>query len=163
MKVHLDESSRMKKGAKISDCSKYRYALWRKWDESKPTVMFIGLNPSTADATDDDPTLTRCINFAKSWGYGALNMANLFAFRATKPSDMFRALDPIGNRNNYWLKRLYKNSDLVVAAWGNDGIYLHRSKYVKEMLTNLHYLKLNASNEPAHPLYLKANLKPKSF
>ena len=86
----------MKKNAKFSACRKYRYALWRTWDESKPYVMIIGLNPSTADENKNDPTITRCINFAKSWGYGGVCVTNLFAFRATVPSDMKTSNDPIG-------------------------------------------------------------------
>jgi hypothetical protein len=122
--------------------------------------MFVGLNPSTADETSDDPTLTRCINYAKSWGYGGVCMANLFAFRATEPSDMKASDDPIGTENNKWLKKLAKDAALVVAAWGNDGSYLERSKQVKELLPNLYCLKLNKSGEPAHPLYQAAKLKP---
>jgi hypothetical protein len=122
--------------------------------------MFVGLNPSTADETSDDPTLTRCINFAKSWGYGGVCMANLFAFRATEPSDMKASDDPIGAENNKWLEKLAKDAALVVAAWGNDGSYLERSEQVKELLPNLYCLKLNKSGEPAHPLYQAAKLKP---
>jgi hypothetical protein len=73
----------VKTGAIFSDCRKYRFALRRNWDESKPYVMFIGLNPSTADEIENDPTINRCISYARSWGYGGLFMANLFAFRAT--------------------------------------------------------------------------------
>ena len=150
----------MKNTAKLSGCRKYRYALWRIWDDSKPFVMFVGLNPSTADETSDDPTLTRCIKYAKSWGYGGLCMANLFAFRATEPADMKASDDPIGIENNKWLKKLAKDAALVVAAWGNDGSYLERSEQVKEFLPNLYCLKLNKSGEPAHPLYQAAKLKP---
>lgn len=146
--------------AKLSSCRRYRYALWRTWDDSKPFVLFVGLNPSTADETTDDATLTRCINFAKSWGYGGVCMSNLFAFRATLPTDMKRAIDPIGKDNNMWLKKLAKNAGLVVAAWGNDGTYLNRSMDVKKIILNLHYLKMNKSGEPAHPLYLSAKLTP---
>ncbi len=122
--------------------------------------MFIGLNPSTADETSDDPTLTRCINYAKYWGFGGVCMANLFAFRATKPSAMKASNDPIGRANNKWIKKLANEADIVVAAWGNDGSYLKRSEQVKQLLPNLHYLKINKSGEPAHPLYLAAKLKP---
>lgn len=125
-----------------------------------PFVMFVGLNPSTADETSDDPTLTRCIKYAKSWGYGGVCMANLFAFRATEPADMKVSDDPIGIENNKWLKKLAKDAALVVAAWGNDGSYLERSEQVKEFLPNLYCLKLNKSGEPAHPLYQSADIKP---
>jgi len=146
--------------AKLSDCRKYRYALWRTWDDSKPYVMIVGLNPSTADETKDDPTLTRCIKFAKYWGYGGLCMANLFAFRATEPSDMMASSDPVGLENDSWLSKLSKDAGIVVAAWGNDGSHLCRSSAMKAMLPNLHCIKMNKSGEPAHPLYLSSNLVP---
>lgn len=150
----------MKKDAQLSACRKYRYALWRTWDETKPQAMIIGLNPSTADESIDDPTLTRCINFAKVWGYGGVCMANLFAYRATAPSDMKASCDPVGAENDLWLLKLSKESGIVVAAWGNDGCYLNRSYAVKKRLSNLHYIKMNKSGEPAHPLYLKGDLQP---
>ncbi|MCP4431209.1 MAG: DUF1643 domain-containing protein [Gammaproteobacteria bacterium] len=150
----------MKKSAKLSRCRQYRYALWRSWDDTKPQVMFIGLNPSTADETNDDPTLIRCINFAKSWGYGSICTANLFAFRATQPQQMLSAADPVGKDNDRWLKRLSLDAALVVAAWGNDGVFQNRSVAVRKLIPHLHYLKLNRSGEPAHPLYLRKSLKP---
>jgi len=151
---------KMKKNAKLSHCRKYRFALWRTWDESKPFAMFIGLNPSTADETQDDPTLIRCINFAKAWGYGGVCMANLFAYRTASPSEMKKQQSPIGKENDKWITELTNKAGIVIAAWGNDGAYLNRSKQVKMHIKNLHYLKLNKSGEPAHPLYLKADLKP---
>lgn len=83
----------MNKGAKFSDCRKYRYTLWRIWNESEPCVMFIGHNPSTADEKEDDPTIRRCINYSRDWGYGGLYMVNLFAYRATDPKDLIAATD----------------------------------------------------------------------
>ncbi len=150
----------MKNTAILSTCRKYRYALWRTWDESKPYVMFVGLNPSTADETTDDPTLKRCINYARAWGYGGVCMANLFAFRATDPLYMKASQDPVGIDNNKWLKKLAEDAGLVVAAWGNDGSFLSRSARVKELIPNMHCLKLNKSGEPAHPLYQPARLQP---
>lgn len=150
----------LKKDAKLSACRNYRFALWRIWDETKPCVMFVGLNPSTADETEDDPTLTRCINYAKAWGYGGVCMANLFAFRATAPASMMSAKDPVGSENDHWLKQLSQGAAIVVAAWGNDGCYLGRSGEVKSLLNDLHCLRMNKSGEPAHPLYLKTDLRP---
>ncbi len=123
-------------------------------------VMFIGLNPSTADENTDDPTLTRCINFAKKWGYGGVRTANLFAFRATDPVVMKAAKDPVGPDNNKWLKKLAQETDLTIAAWGNDGSFLGRSEQVKALLPNLHCLKINKSGEPAHPLYQPGSAMP---
>ncbi|ACA87234.1 DUF1643 domain-containing protein [Shewanella woodyi] len=153
----------MKKSAVLSDCRQYRYELWRVWDESKPYTVFIGLNPSTADETEDDPTIRRCINFAKSWGYGGLCMVNLFAFRATQPEDMKRASDPIGSQNDSTLLRLAENAGVIVAAWGNDGVFMERSSKVRTMLPTISALKVNKSGEPAHPLYLKSSLTPVAF
>jgi hypothetical protein len=150
----------LKTDAKLSNCRKYRFALWRTWDDSKPYAMIIGLNPSTADEVENDPTITRCINFAKSWGYGGVCMANLFAYRATEPSVMKSQKDPVGAENDMWLTDLAQNAGIVVAAWGNDGSHFKRSSVVKDLIPNLHYLKMNKSGEPAHPLYLKGDLKP---
>ena len=122
--------------------------------------MIIGLNPSTADETNNDPTITRCINFAKSWGYGGVCVTNLFAYRATVPKDMMAAKKPVGAENDDWLAKLARNAGIVVAAWGNDGSYLNRAEKIKKMIPDLHCIKMNKSGEPAHPLYLKAELKP---
>jgi hypothetical protein len=148
----------LKTDVKLSDCRKYRFALWRLWDESKPYAMFIGLNPSTADETTNDPTITRCINFAKSLGIRRIMYGNLFAYRSTDPSGMMATEDPVGEANDEWLLILAKDAGVV--AWGNDGAFLDRSKQVKKLLSNLHYLKLNQSGEPSHPLYLKSDLLP---
>lgn len=147
----------IEKYAHLSKCKKYRYALWRIWDESKPAVMFVCLNPSTADEVEDDPTIRRCIGFARSWGYGALCVANLFAFRSTNPSVIFSEKDPVGQENDNWLLSLAKDSEIVVAAWGNQGAYLGRSKEVLKLLSTVYCLKLNKSGEPAHPLYQPAS------
>lgn len=84
----------------------YRYTLWRRWSEGERYVQFICLNPSTADETNDDPTMRKCVKFAQTWGYDALCMTNLFAYRATDPRVMKAALDPIGFGNNRWLLRI---------------------------------------------------------
>ena len=150
----------MKKSAHISKCKRYRYALWRQWDDAKPYVLFVGLNPSTADAVEDDPTLRRCMGFSRAWGYGGVCMANLFAFRATEPRVMMAAKNAVGPQNNKWLLKLSAEAALVIAAWGNDGAYLGRSAVVREMIPGMQCLKLNKSGEPAHPLYQKAGIQP---
>ena len=83
--------------AVISECGKYRYSLTRIWDESKPKVMFIMLNSSTANANNDDPTIRRCINFAKAWGFGDLYVCNIFAYRATNPQELLKVDNPFGD------------------------------------------------------------------
>jgi len=153
----------VRKDAAFSPCRRYRYALWRTWNDSNPSVLFIGLNPSTADETNDDPTLIRCIHFAKSWGFGSLCIANLFAYRATKPKQLLARQRVIGKDNNHWLLKLANDADLIVAAWGNHGQYQNRSSQVTTMLKQLHYLKLTKRGQPAHPLYLRAELTPLLF
>ena len=138
----------------------YRYSLWRIWDRQLPAVMFIGLNPSTADATLDDPTLVRCIGFARDWGYGSVYTVNLFAFRATDPRDMKRASSPVGPDNDRVISELAAKVDRVVAAWGNDGAWLDRADEVRALVPDLHYLRMNRSGQPAHPLYLPRGLTP---
>lgn len=155
------------KHAILSRCGQYRYALWRNWDDSLPMVEFIMLNPSTADDKEDDPTIRRCINFAKSWGCGSLKVANLFAFRATDPQELKKCQDPIGPKNYWWLYHDGCKPKYTVCAWGNNGSLHGRSNdYVENKVAfvgynSLYYLKMNSSGEPSHPLYLKKDLKPR--
>lgn len=151
---------KMNKGAILSSCKKYRYSLHRIWDDSKEIVTFIGLNPSTADANEDDPTIRRCIGFAKDWGFGGLFMVNLFAFRATDPKKMKACRYSIGDETGWWIRQRAEQSSVVVAAWGNDGSWQDRDQEVRGFIPNLHYLRLNKSGQPAHPLYLPKDLKP---
>lgn len=152
-------SELMERGAQISPCGLYRYSLWRKWKPG-PLCTFIGLNPSFADATMDDPTIRRCVGFAKAWGYGGLMMLNLFAYRATKPSDMMSAVDPVGPDNDEVLRDSGFNSAIQIAAWGANGRFQERDKAVRAMLPRLHYLRLTKAGHPGHPLYLPAGLGP---
>ena len=151
--------------AVFSTDRKYRYLLTRIWDDSKEKVGFICLNPSTADEKNDDPTIRRCIGYAKSWGYGGLVLGNIFSYRTPYPKILFNAIlkgiHPVGPANDLWLLRIAETSDLVVAAWGNHGDYLNRAPLVRKLLKNkLHVLKLTKGGMPAHPLYLKKELKP---
>ena len=150
----------MKTGAKFSKDRKYRYALWRIWNNSLPKAMFVGLNPSTADEIVNDPTVRRCIGFALSWGYGGLLMANIFAFRATDPKEMQRAKDPVGLKNNLWLRKLSQEAAIVICAWGDGGGFMDRGEKVMGMLDNIHCLKMNKSGVPTHPLYQPKSAKP---
>ncbi len=151
----------MRSGANFSRCRTFRYALWREWDASGPGLMLIGLNPSTADARNNDPTIRRCIGFARDWGFGRVHVLNLFAYRATYPDDLKAACDPVGPRNDSWLRKVARRCDRVVACWGNDGAFMGRSARVRAMLGDrLEVIRLNGSGEPAHPLYLPATLEP---
>lgn len=122
--------------------------------------MFIGLNPSTADETQDDPTVRRCIRYAQDWGFNALYMTNIFAFRATDPLVMKRFDDPVGPQNDTALIRLAADAGIVIAAWGVHGTHMGRGDAVRLFLHRMHVLKLTKGGHPCHPLYLKADLKP---
>jgi hypothetical protein len=147
----------------FSECEHYRYVLRRTWDVTRRTVLFVGLNPSTADATVNDPTIRRCIRFAQDWNFGSLIMANLFAYRTTEPSLLPRVSDPVGPRNNWWLSMLQRKADLVIAAWGIHGTLLARNSEVLGKLTGTYCLGLTKAGHPKHPLYLAANVTPRPF
>jgi len=156
--------------AVISDCEKYRYALTRAWDDSKPMVMFLMLNPSTADAAQDDPTIRRCIAFAKSWGYGSLCVGNLFAYRSTTPKELLSCENPVGDKNKFWIDMMAAKSKMIVCAWGNANIVDKLAKrFTNESfqpllgLNNLYYIDLAKDGTPKHPLYLKGDLIPINF
>jgi hypothetical protein len=152
----------MKSGASFSQCHRYRYALWRQWSDG-PRVLFVMLNPSTADATRDDPTIRRCIGFAKAWGFGSLAVGNLFAFRTPSPRALAACSQPIGQENDRWLRKLQRGAALVVAAWGNHGSLLERGAAVRALLANPSTLGLTARGQPRHPLYLSARAEPQPW
>lgn len=145
--------------AVFSYCRQYRYELWRRWGPG-PYAMFIGLNPSTATETLDDPTIRRCIAYSKAWGFDAYCMTNIFAFRATDPKVMKSQKEPIGLSNDETLIRLAKDAGVVVAAWGTHGIHMGRHQQVVDMIPNLMCLAKTKDGYPGHPLYLKKDLKP---
>ena len=147
-------------GAAFSYCRKYRYSLWRIWDNNLRKVMFIGLNPSTANELVDDPTIRRCIGFARSWGYGGLYVVNLFAYRATDPKRLRKVANPVGHENDKWLLETASQVEIIVAAWGNKGAYLNRDCEVRKMLPNLYCLGVTKPGQPRHPLYLRKDLLP---
>lgn len=162
MLIHKEsDCSCEKMGATFSSCGKYRYALSRVWGGDGGIVVFVGLNPSTADHEKDDPTIKRCRSFAKSWGFRGMLMLNLFALRETDPKVMKKHPKPIGEENDIILYSLSLENELTVACWGNDGKHLGRDKEVLKDLKNPHALKITKSGQPWHPLYLDGKLKPK--
>ena len=159
----------MRMGAVFSKNRKYRYTLFRIWEvessgkvNDTKYVVFIGLNPSTADETVNDPTITRCINYVKAWGYGGMYMLNLFAWRATDPKEMKKQGDPRGAENNHWILHICTRASMIVAAWGTHGTFLNRHREVLNLLDlhNVWCLGVTKDGIPKHPLYLKADLKP---
>lgn len=155
----------LRKDAILDPTGRYRYALSREWTQDARRVVFIMLNPSTADHTIDDPTIRRCIDFARRWGYGGLEVVNLFALRATNPADLKVAKDPVGPDNNYYiedvLRRVKAKGGRVVLAWGAQGTYMGRDAVVLKILNNAqvtsYHLGQTKKGMPRHPLYLPAN------
>ena len=145
--------------ARYSDCEKYRYTLQITWDDSKNRIVFIGLNPSTATEMKNDPTVTRMINFAKTWGYGSLSVCNIFAFRTTFPFELKKSKDPVGKENDEWILYEVRNADKVVVAWGNHGNFLSRSNEVLKVIPNPYVFGKTKIGEPKHVLYLRSNSK----
>ncbi len=153
-------------GAVLSACGRYRHVLWRTWDESKPVVAFCGLNPSTADASSDDPTMRREIGFAKSWGYGGLVKVNAYDFRATDPRVLRKTPFPYSGENLGWVLEAALDSDRFVCCWGVQvdlpvrGRQAHLVERLLGLGITLWALELTHAGNPRHTLYLKGNLNP---
>lgn len=150
----------MIRAALISQCGLYRYKLSRMWDSTTPSLRFVMLNPSTADADLDDPTIRRCIGFARREGYGGIEVLNLYAFRATKPEALKVAADPFGPDNETYLDHLAGWTARVglpiVLAWGTKGAE-HGPKLalrLSRLGADLRCLGLTKDGHPNHPLYL---------
>lgn len=165
----------IEKDAVISACGKCRYMLSRIWDNDKPLMMFVMLNPSTADAEQDDPTIRRCIGFAKTLGYGGIFVGNLFSYRCTNPKELTPENSVLNiEQNHYWLKAMESQCEIVVLAWGNAPVITKLKKSIKHPILPYKYNALEHSKLrclsiskktgfPEHPLYLKADLIPKKY
>lgn len=150
----------MRKAVAISPCRRFRYALWREWDEALSRLAFIGLNPSTADGEFDDPTIRRCLGFARSWGFGSLAMLNLFALRSTDPGVLQTTEDPVGPDNDLWIESEAGLATMVIAAWGVRGSHLQRASEILPRLSDVHVLGLTKGGQPRHPLYVPGAQRP---
>lgn len=163
----------MNNACRFSPCRRYRYSLVHEWDElvsDRRQIMWIGLNPSTADEFKLDNTLRRIRSFSTAWGFNSFVMTNLFAFRATKPSDMKRESDPVGPENDAVLCETAAQSSMIVAAWGTHGTHRGRDVQVWQMLRTvtqreIHCLMRNddATRTPRHPLFVDGTTTPILF
>lgn len=152
-------------GALFSPCRQYRYTLNRVWNEKGARLMWILLNPSTADESRDDPTIRRCIGYSMNAGYGGMVLMNLFAWRSTWPLTLLEVPDPVGPEND-GLTGVYSQAGYdVVCAWGN----VHKGlasrppavlRILRDAGAAVYYLRLTAAGNPAHPLYLPSQLRP---
>ncbi len=158
----------MRRGATFDPTGRYRYTLWRSWDSSLPRLAFVMLNPSTADHRRDDPTIRRCIGFARDLGYGALVVVNLFAYRTPEPRELSRAARPIGPRNDHFLRAARRRAADTIVAWGAHGGLHDRDREVLALLSGprrrpLLCLGTTARGHPRHPLYLARTTRPRPF
>ena len=153
----------MRRSAVFSPCRTYRYSLGRIWNRKLPTVMFVGLNPSTADEQEDDPTVRRCIGFAQKWNSGGLILVNLFAYRSTDPLGLLEADDPVGPENDKRILAGANDAERVVVAWGTKGGLLGRDQYVLSLFPGAHCLGVTKDGYPKHPLYLASDTDVRPF
>ncbi len=156
----------------FSEDGVYRYTLEHRWDEDTPsyarkTVVWVMLNPSTADGQSLDPTLRRCKGFSKALGAGGMVILNLFAYRATLPKDMLAAEHPIGPLNDETIRRTVERDGVIatICGWGTHGAHRGRDAEVKAMLATraLCALRLTKDGHPSHPLYLPSTCAPIPF
>lgn len=146
----------MKRDAVFSEDMRYRYQLSRIWDETLPTLLFVMLNPSTADASIDDPTIRRVISFTKSWNYGGVYVSNLYAYRSTDPRCLKDASDPVGMDNKAHIAHMLTLVDKVVYAWGNNE---KEPIWLRDLVETPYCIALSKTGIPKHPLYLKGDLQ----
>lgn len=151
-------------GAHFSDCRKYRYLLWRKWDTEKPLVAFVGLNPSTADENEPDPTITRVIGFAKAWGFGGVYMMNLYPYVSTDPDKLIECEKHHLEKNDFIIAQIGTTCAKIIFAWGNfKQVEKERTKFFIDSFPNGEALVLNKNGSPRHPLYVKGDVVPVKF
>jgi hypothetical protein len=160
-----------KASATFSPCKKYRYTLSREWDTDTPPVVFVMLNPSTADADKDDPTIRRCVAFAKAWGAGGIVVVNLFALRSTDPDALRTASHPV---SEFGMLSASANDDAIltatagrriIVAWGTKGRLMGRDRAVMRLLKGraVECLRKTKDGHPEHPLYVPGTIKPLPF
>lgn len=139
---------------------RYRYSLTRCWNSSGTKATFIMLNPSSADAKQNDPTISRCISFAEKLGCGSLEVVNLFAYRTAFPYELKDYRRPVGSLNDKYIETAIQTSNVIVAAWGNWGFLKGRDEVVIQLIGEkfpLFCFGLTSKGQPRHPLYLPGN------
>ena len=157
--------------AVYSDCERYRYLLTRVWDETRPRALFVMLNPSTATEVQNDPTVERCERRARTLGFGAFRVTNIFAWRATDPKVMRAQPDPVGPENDAAIVQSLDwvgPAGRVICAWGTHGAHLGRGAAVEALLRaaqrlrggDLYHLGLTRDGAPKHPLYIGYDRQP---
>jgi len=147
------------RSASFSRCGSYRYQLIRQWDDGDGCCVFIGLNPSTADHRQDDPTIRRCMGFARQWGHRKMVMINLFAYRTPYPKELKHTPHPVGKQNRRVIRRHCQPENRIVAAWGAYGILKNQANQLADIWSGntLYCFGLTAGGQPLHPLYQRSD------
>ncbi|KUF12706.1 DUF1643 domain-containing protein [Pseudoponticoccus marisrubri] len=157
----MAETGTQRSTALYSPCERYRYGLRRVWDPAGPELLFVMLNPSTATEAANDPTIERCQRRALRLGFGGMRIANLFAFRATRPEDLRRAEDPVGPENAALLAGWSAGADVTIAAWGVHGALQGQGAAIAPQLAgDVRHLGLTRDGHPRHPLYVSYAVTP---
>ena len=154
-------------GAEFDDTGAYRLRLWRTWDRGPFGIVgyacWVMLNPSTADHTVNDQTIRKCIAFAKLWGFGGIEVVNVFALRSTDPKALYHHPDPVGPVNDTAIVKSVAGAGRVIAAWGNHGMLNSRGKKVRRLIAGLgdiECLGVTKEGQPKHPLYIPYSVEP---
>jgi len=154
----VQEMGDVASGAVFDSSGKFRYSLWRQWDNERPRLCFIMLNPSTADDAHNDPTIARCVSYARRWRFGSLEVVNAFAYRATDPTKLARVRDPVGPLNDGYILKAVRASAQVVLAWGNHALLDDRHAEVVDLLAeraDIYCFGITKLGQPRHPLYVR--------
>lgn len=158
----------IERSAVISSDGLYRYQLTRRWGTDTPHVLWIMLNPSTADGEVDDPTIRRCIGFSQAWSFDAMTVCNLYALRCTRPIHLEHHPDPEGPQNVEWLAASMNRASLAVLAWGahktprtaRGNVVAMVETMLKKRGIRTVILGLTQAGHPRHPLYVKGGIEP---
>lgn len=158
-----------RRGATFSKCRTYRYKLWDIWDGTKPWLLYVMLNPSTADEVKNDPTVERCSRRAVQMGYGGFKVVNIFALRSTDPKALYKSGSPISEHsdpfcNDRFIVRSARMAGAVICGWGTHGLHMERGRAVIEKIRNESVkplaLRMTKCGEPGHPLYIPYSAQP---
>lgn len=153
--------------AVLSDCGQYRYLLRRTWDRAKPRALLVMLNPSTADAKQDDATIRSCVRLLSGQGYGSMEVVNVFAWRATNPDELAKAEDPLGPQNERVIAAAVGRCDVVVCAWGAHPFAMSKTSFLRSFLRSrkpaIYCFGKTKAGAPKHPLYIKSGTTLETF
>lgn len=151
--------------AQFDRTGRYRFSLHRRWETGQGLATFVMLNPSSADHQKNDPTISRCIQLSRHWGFSGLNVVNLFAYRTASPAHLRKIVRPIGKENDSHILANARSASRIILGWGNHGCWKERDQHVISLLADfdLWCIGITKSGQPKHPLYATANIELRKF